>query len=555
MKFATSSWSALGTSFLTFAAFLHHVARCNRSANWGMSGVFISYARADEALAWRITRWLRSLDVHVWWDQDMASVDWHYELVDRITDLAAVVVIWSPNSWKSKSVRDEARLADDQGKLVNLIIDVPKPLHPFDRITGVDLGDWWGPGSNALGARIVLAIDRHLADAGAIAKGELIARQAEQYREFQKREADLAAIEADLAAAEVSAREAIDAIDAESAALAEADADLANVRAIGLSRSVASAAEEAARKERDAAEIRLRAARTAADSSMKRASALAADRDKMSAVFRMWQVERGAPQEASDVDDYRKPLGVVSSGAFSETMKNSDLKDEPPESELEPVASDWPNDEMMEAGTSPQSVAESSEFDWDEQQDRQGPRVSLIAAIIVVATLIVTSILWVFFNGTNKTASVDYDVAKASPNALSAAVKGNGSEQKGAATDESAKAGPIVKKSTVVDTNTASPGLVSVPAWLVGKWGRDGKCSVIYTLADGKKGLLNVNTKSDKDSTDWSERIISSKPNNKGQERIETDQTYYVREANDSMISVVPKVTSKMKPFKLSSIC
>lgn len=103
-----------------------------------MSGVFISYAHADRALAWRITRWLRSLNVHVWWDQDMTSVDWHYELVDRITDLAAVLVIWSPNSWRSKPVRDEARLADDQEKLVNLIIGVKQPLHPFDRIIGIE---------------------------------------------------------------------------------------------------------------------------------------------------------------------------------------------------------------------------------------------------------------------------------------------------------------------------------------------------------------------------------------------------------------------------------
>jgi hypothetical protein len=525
-----------------------------------MSGVFISYARADEALAWRVTRWLRSLDVHVWWDQDMTSVDWHYELVDRITDLAAVVVIWSPNSWKSKSVRDEARLADDQGKLVNLIIGVPKPLHPFDRITGIDLSDWEGAGSNAVSARIVLAIDRHLAEACTIAEGQLVARQAAQYSEFQAREQRLAAIEADLDAAEATARDAVDAIDTASAALADAEADVANVKVSGLSRSVAAAADAAARTERDSAEARLRDARKAADVVMKRASTLAARRDKLRANFTAWSAERGAEEETSTLDERRNEPRDAPITTLVEPLHKAESGASGSASPFESADPRWSNGETTESDTSAQLATETFEAETDEPQSWPGRRfvTNLAVGFAVLVLVTIVSLFWQ--SSLKKGDSISQATANETASGLSTVDRDKAKVEKVAAPIGSSKADTTnaADRDKGASATIAKPVYTasSVPAWLVGTWGTNGNCTVTYRLSDGKNGLLLLTRKRNNKVIPWRETILSAKPNNRGQERIETDGAYYVREAQDSVISVVPKKEiSRIEPFELTPRC
>ena len=76
-----------------------------------MSGLFLSYSRADRALADQIIRGLRAVGVAVWWDEDMRGVDWQMELEHRISELAGVMVIWSPHSLNSNPVRDMESVA------------------------------------------------------------------------------------------------------------------------------------------------------------------------------------------------------------------------------------------------------------------------------------------------------------------------------------------------------------------------------------------------------------------------------------------------------------
>ena len=71
-----------------------------------MSGVFLSYSRTDRVLAEQVVRALRSIGVDVWWDQDMPGVDWQHELERQVTELSALVVIWTPASINSEYVRD-----------------------------------------------------------------------------------------------------------------------------------------------------------------------------------------------------------------------------------------------------------------------------------------------------------------------------------------------------------------------------------------------------------------------------------------------------------------
>src|ERR1700761_7265223 len=109
-----------------------------------MSGVFLSYSRGDRVLAGQIIRGLRALGVDVWWDEDMRGVDWQEELERQSEQLDAVIVLWTANSTGSKNVRDEARLALDIEKLVNVLSGAPKPPFPYDRVNGLPLDDWNG---------------------------------------------------------------------------------------------------------------------------------------------------------------------------------------------------------------------------------------------------------------------------------------------------------------------------------------------------------------------------------------------------------------------------
>ncbi len=54
----------------------------------------------------------------------MPGVDWQEELARQINSLAAVIVLWTPDSVASKNVRDEARLSQHTEKLVNVLAGV-----------------------------------------------------------------------------------------------------------------------------------------------------------------------------------------------------------------------------------------------------------------------------------------------------------------------------------------------------------------------------------------------------------------------------------------------
>lgn len=93
-----------------------------------MADVFISYARSDEAFAARLAGVLEALGLTVWWDRNLATGDdWELEIERQLDAAAAVVVVWSPSSVKSKPVRAEARRADRKGKLAPIVIDNAAP--------------------------------------------------------------------------------------------------------------------------------------------------------------------------------------------------------------------------------------------------------------------------------------------------------------------------------------------------------------------------------------------------------------------------------------------
>lgn len=140
----------------------------------GLNGAFVSYARQDMDVAKRICKGLASLGVSVHWDQSMAAVDWQRHLAQAIADIPVIIVLWTDNSAKSDSVWDEARLALDERKLINLLYGVEKPPHPFDRINGLPMNDWVDGKDHDQWERLIDAIDKRLVATEAVERDRRI---------------------------------------------------------------------------------------------------------------------------------------------------------------------------------------------------------------------------------------------------------------------------------------------------------------------------------------------------------------------------------------------
>lgn len=110
-----------------------------------MSDIFISYARASEADARRITEALRALDYGVWRDDELPAHRAYGEVIEeRLKAAKAVVVLWSEEAVKSQWVRAEAEVGREAGTLVQLSLDGAVPPLPFNQIQCADLNGWMG---------------------------------------------------------------------------------------------------------------------------------------------------------------------------------------------------------------------------------------------------------------------------------------------------------------------------------------------------------------------------------------------------------------------------
>ena len=84
-----------------------------------MSDIFISYAKADHALALKLSAFLESEGWTVWWDKSLAAADlYRDEIMKQLASARAVIAIWTNNSIKSDWVRAEAGRAKADGKLI-----------------------------------------------------------------------------------------------------------------------------------------------------------------------------------------------------------------------------------------------------------------------------------------------------------------------------------------------------------------------------------------------------------------------------------------------------
>jgi adenylate cyclase len=110
-----------------------------------MSDVFISYARSTAKEAQAVAEALRALGYGVWRDDELPAHRAYTDVIEeQLRSAKAVVVIWSAEAVKSQWVFSEANRAREDGKLVQLTVDVTRLPMPFDTIQCADLAGWTG---------------------------------------------------------------------------------------------------------------------------------------------------------------------------------------------------------------------------------------------------------------------------------------------------------------------------------------------------------------------------------------------------------------------------
>src|SRR5262245_52632201 len=100
-----------------------------------MADIFISYSKADHALALKLSAFLEAEGWSVWWDESLAPADlYRDEIMKQLAAARAVITIWTPNSVKSDWVRAEAGRAKADRKLIPVktsdvaYADIPLPF-------------------------------------------------------------------------------------------------------------------------------------------------------------------------------------------------------------------------------------------------------------------------------------------------------------------------------------------------------------------------------------------------------------------------------------------
>lgn len=110
-----------------------------------MADIFLSYAREDHGRAEQIAAALSAAGYDVFWDVNIPpGKTWADVIEQKLSTAKAAIVLWSATSSASKWVREEARFARDQGKLLPVLIDDSVPPFGFGEIQSADLRNWQG---------------------------------------------------------------------------------------------------------------------------------------------------------------------------------------------------------------------------------------------------------------------------------------------------------------------------------------------------------------------------------------------------------------------------
>ena len=135
-----------------------------------MSGIFLSYSRADRPLAQVVAEALEAEGFTVWWDKILRAGQTYDEVTETmLRESSVVVVLWSHTSVKSKWVRAEATLGQRNAVVVPAMIeDAERPIM-FELTQSANLVGWEGDRSDPNWQGLVADIKRVLDPADAVA--------------------------------------------------------------------------------------------------------------------------------------------------------------------------------------------------------------------------------------------------------------------------------------------------------------------------------------------------------------------------------------------------
>lgn len=155
-----------------------------------MADVFISYNHEERERISTLLSSLQSLGLSVWFDARIQTGETFDEVIEAELEKAkAILVCWSEKSARSKWVRSEAAIADNQRMLVPCFIEKCKLPPPFNLAQAADLTDWSGsvdhPGWSSVLERIGSLVKRPgllpLAQASASGSSDKLAKWAKAY--------------------------------------------------------------------------------------------------------------------------------------------------------------------------------------------------------------------------------------------------------------------------------------------------------------------------------------------------------------------------------------
>lgn len=110
-----------------------------------MPDVFVSYKRENEAKVAKLVAALEAQGLDIWWDRDIPpGAPWEATIEEKLGSAKAVIVCWSRAAVASENVRSEARLARNQGRLIQAFLEPCEPPLFFGERQGVDLAGWRG---------------------------------------------------------------------------------------------------------------------------------------------------------------------------------------------------------------------------------------------------------------------------------------------------------------------------------------------------------------------------------------------------------------------------
>jgi len=110
-----------------------------------MADLFISYSREDSARAGQIAQGMIAAGFEVFWDTDVPpGQTWADYIEEKLSNCAAVIVLWSQHSTKSNWVREEARMGRERGKLIPASLDSSIPPFGFGEVQAANLSTWNG---------------------------------------------------------------------------------------------------------------------------------------------------------------------------------------------------------------------------------------------------------------------------------------------------------------------------------------------------------------------------------------------------------------------------